>query len=349
MTSTIKYSLLIQGPILSKGRSGKTYKDKVAEQTIVNYDCLPNIKELLKNYSHLFSEVVLTTWKDEVLAEEELSAYPCKIVKLDNPTPEILLSEKVKFPTDINNKYKQFYSCLKGVEAFDASKCDYVVKVRTDQFFNINDLIEEHRTFLKSSGSDVSHKLFVPFINKQKYLVNDFYFIGSYDVLRSVSKSMLAFNYFEFNSSVHLEISLKHSYLNYFKELNVNTRDYFVNTLDVNYSFQGNKIRNFLTAEFYQCFSSNVYGTLYWRGEKIVVEDQYENTLAFNENFNTLFVREDLNVNKISFLNQIKYIQLSRYLSFKYRDKDSLPVYIRLWIFSYNSLLKFYLKKIKRQ
>lgn len=205
-----EYSLVIQGPILSIGRTGKThigYKNKEAsKQLIVNYNCIENIQQLLRTYAHLFKEIVIVTWVDELIEESDIAfCENCRLVKIEDITP----SFKSSFhPTGQINLLKQFLSFKKGIEELSTDhKEHYVVKVRTDQFLDLEALLKAHKESLEE---EKAHKIYVPYFSN--YEIADFYFVGRKNILLDFCNAVMDLpSYPQFNIvgfSVHLIMPL---------------------------------------------------------------------------------------------------------------------------------------------
>ena len=69
-----KVALLIQGPLKSVGRSGKTESadlSKIKDTDVISYDCRKLISLLVKKYAYLFDQIILSTWDDEIFEFKE--------------------------------------------------------------------------------------------------------------------------------------------------------------------------------------------------------------------------------------------------------------------------------------
>jgi len=114
----MKIGLVIQGPLSSRGLSGKTYRRFGAEteDDIVTYDCVPGLLELIGQARGDFHHVVCATWASEnpdklrTMAE---GLEPGGLLALEDHTPFLRASESL---TPKNNHFRQFYSTLRGVE-----------------------------------------------------------------------------------------------------------------------------------------------------------------------------------------------------------------------------------------
>jgi hypothetical protein len=169
--------LLIQGPLISVGRSGLTggvgFSD-VNESHIIKYNCIENILEIFETFSPYFKEIVCVVWQNE--DQEKINLLQKKIGKAN-----VLIikdqTKRINSKGEIipgNNKYKQFFSSMKGVELLLDRGCRYSIKSRSDQKFNYLTLANE---FLSKESN--KKKLMIAGINKLiPDHLHDFYFCG---------------------------------------------------------------------------------------------------------------------------------------------------------------------------
>jgi hypothetical protein len=63
-----KKGLVIQGPIMSKGRTGETAHiifSQVKEKDVVDFNCINNIVKIFNDYKLVFDYIVCVSWEDQ--------------------------------------------------------------------------------------------------------------------------------------------------------------------------------------------------------------------------------------------------------------------------------------------
>ncbi len=175
--STKKCGVVIQGPLLSRGKVGSAANkafDSIDEGDITDYECIENIIRLEEILAD-FGEVVITTWNTEperLRKELQRSVSSSKILTLDDNTKSI---EAKTGLLPRNNKYRQFLSSIAGLQALNQRECPYAIKLRTDQLLDVGAL---YRDFMTVKKRRKIH-LMVPFAEKRfPDALADFYFVG---------------------------------------------------------------------------------------------------------------------------------------------------------------------------
>lgn len=325
------YSLLIQGPILSVGRTGKTsfYKE-ITKDSIINYECENHLVSLINEFHHLFHTIFIITWSDEKINESKFSGFKnCKIIKLQDLAPQLKIGNR-NLPTDFNNKYKQFYALSKAI---DFVETENVIKIRTDQYIDLKKLLEEHALAAEKDTSN-KDKIFIPFVSNSNFLVSDFYFASTKKTFHSFVNAMIWNNYLEFNSSIHIDLSLKYAYVNFRHEIPIPIRTYFVNSFSKNNNRDKVILTNFLSNTVYKLLSEEVYKTVIWRGDPIA---SIPSDLVFKHTDHTLLLDKN-QFRKSNFLDYA-YINIPSYIAVRFPFLNGTAV--QRWI------TKLY-RKIKR-
>ncbi len=184
-TNNFKVALLIQGPLKSVGRSGKNACADLKNLEIgdvVSYDCRKSIKKLLKKYGHLFNQIILSTWDDEILEYEDNSIEIYKFNK--NKVPK--LPDKWWINDSYvskNNMFYQFYGCLFGLKKI-RKDINYVIKIRTDLIINLQEIYD----FLKENYE--KDTILVPKFNSKGTYFEDLYFAGNMKIIRKFLESI---------------------------------------------------------------------------------------------------------------------------------------------------------------
>ncbi len=155
-----KIGLVIQGPLVSRGRTGGTANIKrrnLGEAHVVNYNCIDNIAKLVNCHAG-FGKVVCVVWSEETrenLAELTRKIGAEHVVVIEDDSKDVKPKKGI-IPG--NNKYRQFLSSLKGIEVLAAHGLDYAIKVRSDQDLNLQRLAEDFLRIVEVR----SHPIMVP-------------------------------------------------------------------------------------------------------------------------------------------------------------------------------------------
>ncbi len=327
-TFSSDYTLLIQGPILSMGRTGATSSKDLTRDSIVNYECEDLLVTIIKEFGYLFSKILIITWQDEKIDEARFSVFKdCRIIKLQDIAPRLVVGKR-NLPTDFNNKYKQFYALSQGVEFVDT---EYVVKIRTDQYIDLKMLLEEHQSAIKANSAD-KDKLYIPFIISSNFLVSDFYFVSTKKLFSEYVKAMIWNNYLEFNSSVHIDLSLKYAYVHHRDRLRLPLRTYFLNSFSKNNNQDKVTLRNFLSTTVYKLLSVDIYNTIIWRGDKTQITP---NAIFLNDSHTLLLDKNEFR--KSNFRDHI-YINVPSFLAVRFPFIRG--TFIQKWISKLYKLVK---------
>src|SRR5688572_26507259 len=108
--------LVIQGPLLSRGRTGAEPNDLTR---CVDFDALDTIRQTVNDARNAaFGPIVLSTWEGE------------RGVELIRGVDRLLVLPDPQTPFAIDNRTRQTLGCLEGVRALGS--VDYVARVRTD-------------------------------------------------------------------------------------------------------------------------------------------------------------------------------------------------------------------------
>ena len=198
-----KIGLVIQGPLLSIGRSGgnlhKSPEELRKSGGVIEFDCRDNIQRIVSEFGYLFDEIVVSTWDNEV--KEGDGWQGVRLVSQPDPGG-------IKRPGHYkdNNKFRQFISTLRGLQELEKSGVDYVVKTRTDIYLDFDKLLEsffneiKHNKNPKLIGATVVHR--------PTFLLHDLYFISTLKAMKGFCEAILNYDRFEFIPSVHREMVL---------------------------------------------------------------------------------------------------------------------------------------------
>ena len=251
----MKYGLLIQGPLLSVGRTGATGHRTLADDAVVRFDCRQTILNNISEYGDLFSEIVLCTWDDGIYPDFEITNG--KFCRIPDKAKKII-DARVKrnwINNDIvNNMCKQYYGTYNGLLQFN--NVDYVVKIRTDQSLDLELLVKSIVDY---------NRLYITYIIRGYNVLPDFYFAARLDTMIDLFK-ILSENE-PIVKSPHQDIILRYALARYFKEIDVDIGWY--NKFQ---TLQQNKIFAYMFNNVFYPLPRKVYESIIWRGEPFCEE-----------------------------------------------------------------------------
>ncbi len=323
-------SLVIQGPLLSKGKTG------AGDDRVVEFDCRENIDEIARKYKDHFRYIVLCTWNNDVFADYENPA----VIKLlldenfnegedlyhssarqDAKEKEIRYSspDKANF-----NKERQFYSSYKGCEYLEKlGYSGFVLKIRTDQIFNFSPLKE----FSEYPDVRESDKIFIPCLREKRghkvrplIFINDWYFFGKVNVLKEFFRCQLDPDS-EKTQSVHTDVLYRYLYVKLKDNLDDDPIYFYVKTM--NRVFQRHSDIIEVAFKNYFCpLPRSFLETVKWRGFNYLENFERKDIFILYEdwitnNYKDAYIREIQNMSKvpINALNAAYAIDLNSYCS----------------------------------
>ncbi len=255
-----KIGLVIQGPLLSIGRTGNKLHEtpgQIIKDGLVYYDCRPNIERLIKEFGHLFSRIVVSTWDNEV--KEGDGWEGATLIHVPDPG-----GIKQKNHYKDNNKFRQFLSTLNGLIELEKEGVDYAVKIRTDIYLDLRGLLD---SFLADLAEHPNHRaVYATVTNPATYLLHDLYFAAELRVLKDFCEAILGFDRFEFIASVHREMILKHAYMFYKAEIGVPDWAYFPVAPPAGVCRETREVFDFMFQNVYRALRPEIFRQTLWRG-----------------------------------------------------------------------------------
>lgn len=266
-------NLIIQGPILSIGRGGKSAwlsKEQIQKEDIIQFNCENSIIEILIEYSRIFEKIIIVTWYSEIISE----SFTQKITEFPNVTlyriqeTNLTQTKKFQYREDLknsavanNNKLKQFYLVYKALEK-EVDLQSFWLKIRTDQSLNL---------FLVSKGLIKEGKVYVPKLFPRGF--HDFYFGGTLKTLRNYSYNYV-FKHKELAENLHVDFSLNLAYNNHIlyrlllmmvqrlRTSKSESLNLFSKVIEL-------FIRHRIDKKYFVELPSEIRKTIVWRGEKL--------------------------------------------------------------------------------
>ena len=257
-----KIGLVIQGPLLSIGRAGNNLHKSpgllIKEGGVVEYDCRQNIQKIIDEFGSLFDEIIVSTWDKEVRPTDGWKG--AKLISVPDPGG-IKQTNSYKD----NNKFRQFLSTLNGLKELEKSKIDVAVKIRTDQYLDLKLLLDSYHDKVENHPNPMA--IGVTIAHPTTFLLHDLYFIADLQALKRFCEAILSYARFEFISSVHREMMLKHAYKEYKDKINVSDSDYFPMNPPDGVSLGTRKIFDYMFRNVYVSLDPDVFRGTLWRGE----------------------------------------------------------------------------------
>ncbi len=257
-----KIGLVIQGPLMSIGRAGNNLHaspDQIQKDGgIIHFDCHENINRIISEFGHLFDEIVISTWDNEI--KEGESFQGAKLISVPDPGG----IKQIGHYKD-NNKYRQFISTLNGLLELEKSGVEYAVKARTDSWVDLEKLLESFFSGVEKSPNEQA--IYATVVHPRTFMLHDLYFASTLKAMKDFCEAILAFDKFEFISSVHREMVLKHAYVLYRKEISVPDWAYFPFSPPSGVSAESRKIFDYMFEKIFFSLDPEIFRTTTWRGE----------------------------------------------------------------------------------
>lgn len=180
----LKLGLVVQGPLVSEGRTGRSLRLGQSKNDWATYRCASNIARLVRHAKEAgYAEIVLSTWDSERhLVPQDIG---CDVIFSAPPI------ERTRFrPTKLGNlpvnDRKQLYSSIQGFNHLKTLGVTHALKVRTDQWVDLAAIAAVFDLF--KSRIVLPEKL----IGREDY-VNDFFFAGPIHELLLFSRASAEF------------------------------------------------------------------------------------------------------------------------------------------------------------
>jgi len=183
-----EFGLVIQGPLESIGRNGATAYSSLSDfyaKKYSSFDCSDYIKKYVQKYPQL--KIVFATWESDKLNKFRRtmeSNLNFKLISFSDSLDNISF-HGTHYP---NNKYKQMFLTLQGAEYLSRTGIKYIIKVRSDQLINIENLILD----FKKAKSLRSFQVMIPFgFPDMPDYIEDFFFVSTAEQTIRVAKKYM--------------------------------------------------------------------------------------------------------------------------------------------------------------
>jgi hypothetical protein len=279
----LKRGLIIQGPIISIGRTGKTASitfSQVKKEHIVKFNCIDNIVKIFNTYQSVFDHIVCVSWEgqDPSLIEKLKDLIPdgCLLIIKDT-TKKINPKGKV-IPG--NNKYRQFLSIYEGSKVLSELGCSYIAKIRSDQYFDLELLMNDAVYKLENEKRSV---VLVPWANIKNsfsvFEIPDHYFVARAGEMLAFSKEYLDLP--EITAHIHTDIFYKWRLRSYCNISLVKSYIYFFGRFGNN-TLMSLFINNKVSKGFFIPLDGKILKNFFWRGERLIIDDYFFSDLEID-------------------------------------------------------------------
>lgn len=205
----MRIGLLIQGPLVSTGKTGQTANlptSALTDRDFRTFDCTSTITEWTKSLSA--QEFLVSTWQGEptsvvkrvsaVLGRENILL---NVDPFRNHNTSIYSKERVA----INGK-RQLLSTLLGVRALIHRGCTHIIKVRTDQLIKADVLLADFFSAINLHDQC----LFTPYFDPRKpWRLSDFFFGADSRILKNQLEFTLSMP--SLDPDIHVDLFLRWS------------------------------------------------------------------------------------------------------------------------------------------
>ena len=220
-----KITAIIQGPVTSNGRTfqtsgiGEAKKSANESDLIVNFDSSSTILENVRRLREHGVQVIYSGWIGDCSSalKGEIERAGAKVILSDGNNAPSFVEKNSPFGgvLSINNKSKQFYSILKGLELIDNLSEHTVIKIRSDILFNLDQLLLEIK---RSEKQIFNGALILQYLKSDDSLressgepdlwIPDFLFVGRGDVLHYIAKDLVnrSLSDKSYNDSPHVDL-----------------------------------------------------------------------------------------------------------------------------------------------
>jgi hypothetical protein len=129
----MKAGLLIQGPIISRGRTGRSLGPGQDQSLIVDFDSTEYLLRAHNLGSKYFDAVVIVLWEEDAWWIEGSGIPQSDFLVLKEPNWEEFQEIKGSF----KNKYRQYFACMNGLMRLLELDCQVFTKIRSDQSLDL--------------------------------------------------------------------------------------------------------------------------------------------------------------------------------------------------------------------
>ncbi len=321
------------------------------------YDCNKNIDIILDKYSHLFNDILITTWHDqEKYLKIKFFKNKVKIKLLDDPGQPKTYSNEFKKYNDFRISYQSYHSIC-------SLQNKYIVKIRTDMEIDLESATEHYFSELerkkkisvtqKEDGGIIcgsSFRIDLP------YGIGDLFYMGDNKLLRKFFYAQIKFKRFRFNlifGSSEQETVKRYLFSirkNFEEKKNL---DFFPmlkkNILSESTFFDEDSLFfwQFLVRNIFTILPDNIRSNIKLGG-KIVnkeigrIDSSYDLWLEAEKNFLSTFKNETKKNNSFSFsISLPNCLKICYAKVYEFKKRKKAPIYLRIFTKFYFQLNDF--------
>ncbi len=277
-----KVGLIIQGPLVSFGKSGRTAARKLdmssgtGEDGLVRHDCRATIRRVVEDFGSLFDAVVISTWDTEVQPSDRWAG--ATLVAAPDPGASMNASP---LAYKAHNRNRQFVGIQHGLTWLkEHADVAYIVCMRTDQYLDLRALLDSFARRLQGE-SQAAEIICVPYSRPGAFLVSDFYFAAATDTLDAFLSAQLSYDRYEFVVDVHRDMILKYAYAAFRNDLRVPGPAYFPRDPVGGVNRKTRTIFQSMFTRVFLPLSGDVLHSVEWRGSKL--SEEYTRSVTVEE------------------------------------------------------------------
>jgi hypothetical protein len=170
--------LVIQGPLISSGFGGDGTR-------VENYKCGEQISKLVKNYGSHFDFICVSTWENS--DTDELSILKREKITFFTSKP---LEKLGRCAWETPSARNLFESSLVGLKACQKKELKYSLKIRTDQYFDLGEFIDQYFSNSNNISKSISKIQGLYIYPGRPISMTDFAYLGrTTDLIRMFNTS----------------------------------------------------------------------------------------------------------------------------------------------------------------
>ena len=263
-----KVGLIIQGPLISFGKSGRTAtrqpflsSEGIEEDGLIRYDCRSNIQKIINDFGKLFTAVVISTWDNELRSGDEWKG--AAVVPTPDPGG---VTYGLPYTNALNNRNREFIGIRHGLAWLkEHSDAEYVVRIRTDQYMDLRALLDSFGRHLRETRY-VPGMICVSFMRPSLFHISHFYFAAELHAMDRFLNAQLDHAMYEFIVDVHRDMILKYAYSSFRDILHVPDWAYFPRLPRLGINKKTKTVFSFMLHNVFVPLSRTTWHSVVWRG-----------------------------------------------------------------------------------
>jgi len=302
-----KVGLIIQGPLESFGKAGHR-KFEGSSPVLVRYDTRANIQKTINEFGSLFDTIVVSTWDSELKSGDQWVG--ATVVSMPDPGGNWNGREG---SWKAHNRNRQFIGIQNGLAWLEKnSGIEYVVRIRTDQYVDLKELLSSFEEHLQSTQG-ILGMMGVAFMRPGIFHVSDLYFASELKTMRMFLDAMLSHDRYEFLVDVHRDMVLKYAYSSFRGALGVSDWAYFPRQPRSGVNKKTKAIFSFMFKHVFVPLSEATLRSVVFRGSPL--SDEYLKGMVVGENHSPGLSESGKVIGRFSRFFQYNNISVPAFLS----------------------------------